>query len=557
MTSPQNAHLFLVSQTTAPTLPPLSPDNATREHFPIAANTIQVVLDTPVDGKTDFLTATYSDQLSGVLDSDEASLTASDAASGTPPDTVTFTSDFISFPGTIDHGFSLSFSSVNSNDGSGGLQLGAGNFFKSFTAAGTGTFDTDFSGQLGGQKFEDTNGNGREDPGEPGLAGWQIFLDGNGVQRETVTDANGNYLFTDVDPGTYSVSEEVRPGWVQTTVSPGPITVVSGSDITGIDFGNFQLGSIAGEKFQDTNGNGVQDPGEPGLAGWTIVLDAVGGTTHLTTVTDAAGNYDFTDLPAGTYRIREVAQPGWVQTTVNPADISIVSGSNITGVNFGNFQLGSIAGEKFQDTNGNGVQDPGEPGLAGWTIVLDAVGGTTHLTTVTDAAGNYDFTDLPAGTYRIREVAQPGWVQTTVNPADISIMSGSNIAGVDFGNTMPAQAPPLIPAFPITMPPPTPPTIISKLDTIAPNLLGIENGLLVADSAFIGGLYQNLLNRTVDRAGLAHWIQLLLAGVSRQQVAMAIWQSPEHRGVEVDQFYTTYLGAVRMPKAVCIGSMLS
>jgi hypothetical protein len=542
LTTPLTARLFLTAQTSAATFPPLPPDNTTREHFPVAANMIQVLLDTPVDGKTNFLTVTFSDLFGGVLGSHEASLTASDAASGMPPDMVTFTSDFINFTGTINHGISLSFSSVDSVDGSGGLQLGDGDFFKSFTAAGTGAFDTSFSGQIRGEKFQDTNGNGRKDLGEPGLAGWHIFLDGNGVHRETVTDANGNYTFADVNPGIYQVSEEARPGWVQTTVSPGAITVVSGSDITGIDFGNFQLGSIAGTKFQDSNGNGIRDVGEPGLAGWTIVLDAVGGSTHLSTVTDATGSYRFTDVPAGTYQVREVGQPGWAQTTGNPPDITVVSGSQITGIDFGNFQLGSIAGTKFQDSNGNGVRDVSEPGLAGWTIVLDAGGGSTPLTAVTDVTGSYLFSNLPAGTYRVQEVGQPGWVQTTVNPPDITVVSGSDITGVDFGNEMAPVTPPLIPGFPGTGPPPSPPAMVSKLELFAPNLFGIQNGLLAADSAYIGALYQSLLNRSVDDMGLAHWLQMLLADLTRGQVAMAIWQSPEHRGVEVDQFYTTFLG---------------
>jgi uncharacterized protein (DUF2141 family) len=644
LTSPLAAHLFLTSQTSTAASPPVAPDNTSREPFPVATNTIQVVLDTPVNGETNFLTVTFSGLFSGVLGAPEASLTASDAAGGTPPDTVTFTSDFIDFTGTLNHGVSLSFSSVNSVDGSGGLQLGSGSFFKSFTTAGTGTFDTSFPGQIGGLVFQDSNDNGMRDAGEPGLAGWHVFLNGNGVQEETVTDANGNYSFTDLPPGTYQVTEENRPGWMQTTVSPGPATVLSGSNITGLDFGNFQLGTVSGTVFQDTNDNGVLDAGEPGLAGWTVDLEAVGGSTQLSTVTDASGNYSFSDLPAGTYSIHEVVQAGWMQTTANPPDITVTGGSNFTGIDFGNFQPGTISGMKFEDVNGNGMRDAGELGLEGWTIILDAVGGSTQMSTVTDASGNYSFTGLmagtysiqevsqpgwvettvnpanititsgasftgidfgnfqlgsvsgrlfldskgtglpdsgepglagwtvnldavdgstqlstvtdgagnfsftglPAGTYSIQEVGQPGWVQTTANPPDITVTSGSNSTGVDFGNEMVAVmvpvAPALIPGFPITGPPPNPPVMFSKLDLFAPSFAGIPNGLLAADSAYIGALYETLLNRPVDQAGLTHWLDMLLAGMTREQVATAIWQSPEHRSIEVDQFYTTFLG---------------
>lgn len=53
-------------------------------------------------------------------------------------DTVQFTSDFLSFDQTIERNFSLSFTSLNPS-----LQLSANNFLSSFTAAGTGTFDSD------------------------------------------------------------------------------------------------------------------------------------------------------------------------------------------------------------------------------------------------------------------------------------------------------------------------------------------------------------------------------------------------------------------------------
>jgi hypothetical protein len=147
-----------------------------------------------------------------------------------------------------------------------------------------------------------------------------------------------------------------------------------------------------------------------------------------------------------------------------------------------------------------------------------------------------------AGTYSLHEVGQPGWVQTTVNPPNLTVVSGSTFTGIDFGNEMLPMSPPLIPGFPETGPPPTPPAMVSKLELFAPILAGMQTGLLEQDSAYIGALYQSLLGRSVDEAGLAHWLQMLLAGVTPEQVATAIWQSPEHRGVEVDQFYTTYLG---------------
>src|SRR5579871_1343765 len=351
LTGPLTAHLFLNSETATANIAPQGSDNLTRDHFAAADNTIQIVLDTPVDGKSNFLTVMYSDILSGRLGSHEASLRASDAASGVPPDTVTFTSDFINFTGTINHGFSLSFSSVDTNDDGNGLEQGDGGFFKSFTAAATGTFDTNFSGAISGTKFQDTNGNGVRDPGEPGLQGWTILLDSldGTTHLSTVTDVNGNYSFTDLNPGVYRVREQGQAGWVQITVNPGDVTVLSGSNAMGVDFGNFQLGSIAGQKFQDTNGDGLREPGEPGLQGFTIDLDSLDGVTHLTTVTDANGNFSFMNLLPGTYRVREENRPGYVQTTVNPGDVSILSGSRVSGVDFGNFQLGSIAGQKFVD----------------------------------------------------------------------------------------------------------------------------------------------------------------------------------------------------------------
>ena len=92
----------------------------------------------------------------------------------------------------------------------------------------------------------------------------------------------------------------------------------------------------------------------------------------------------------------------------------------------------TLRGVKFSDLNGNGIKDPGEPGLAGWKINLS---GTASGSAVTDSMGNYSFSGLAPGTYCVDEVAQPGWTKT--KPAAnycIALGSGQVIDTLDFGN---------------------------------------------------------------------------------------------------------------------------
>src|SRR3989442_1695964 len=81
---------------------------------------------------------------------------------------------------------------------------------------------------------------------------------------------------------------------------------------TGGDPGGGGLGEIDGTSYLDVNRDGFQEAGEPGLAGWTIALNLVNpdGTVTLqtTTLTDAAGNYAFPALSAGTYLVCETVQ---------------------------------------------------------------------------------------------------------------------------------------------------------------------------------------------------------------------------------------------------------
>ena len=95
--------------------------------------------------------------------------------------------------------------------------------------------------------------------------------------------------------------------------------------------------------------------------------------------------------------------------------MTISDGNNHFFRNFGNYKIPvyNITGYKWNDLNGNGIRDPGEPGLANWTIGLGNATIPYYATNITDAAGNYSFVNVPKGIFVLNETLQPGWKNTT------------------------------------------------------------------------------------------------------------------------------------------------
>ncbi len=106
------------------------------------------------------------------------------------------------------------------------------------------------------KKFYDLNANGIDDDNLP-VPGWNITLSGTDVNNvavgpvNQVTGVNGTTAFTNLDKGTYTVSEGSVSGWVATTATSANLNLTTCDNPPQINFGNVCLGGA------NTGGGGL------------------------------------------------------------------------------------------------------------------------------------------------------------------------------------------------------------------------------------------------------------------------------------------------------------
>lgn len=151
------------------------------------------------------------------------------------------------------------------------------------------------------------------------------------------------------------------------------------------------------------------------------------------------------------------------------------------------------------------------------TVFLDLDGtgvpDSTNPSTTTDANGDFSFTGLAPGTYTVL----PSLGVTTTPPAVTVNVPSGEVATADLGDVL--------------------------TSTILPLFVGAAGGAQPsgADASFINSVYVNVLDRAVEATGLAYWQQQLSAGLSRSEVVQQIWDSVEHRELEIDEYYHEFL----------------
>ena len=338
-------------------------------------------------------------------------------------------------------------------------------------------FGYEASGRIGDQVWKDVNGNGLQDPGEPGLAGVQLVLAEEGGEdlRTVTSNIDGSYQFSGLFKGTYVLRvESTPPGLAPTLCNVGgddtidndcsPVTVVlTGHDTVDrtVDFGFAGTGSIGDLVWTDGDCDGVQDPGETGPDGVRVVLrDPFGNDRETFT---SGGAYGFTGLCAGDYTVTVdestlppdsfpapcmVGGPA-LDSNCSPARVTLPANDTVDDtIDFGYCVQGSasIGDTVWDDLDGDGLQDPGEPGLAGVVVRLEDGAGGALATDTTGLDGRYRFDFLPAGTYVVDVDTPPGFAPSPCEvgppdadsnclPAAVNLGSGEYDDTIDFGYT--------------------------------------------------------------------------------------------------------------------------
>ncbi len=332
-----------------------------------------------------------------------------------------------------------------------------------------------------GSVRNDLDGDGDPSDTDPPLPNVpvQLFTDPNAdgnpadglLIASTVTNAQGNYQFSGLAARDYVLQVTNVLGATSTYDAEGSLTdnrirlPLNGTTVTGRDFLNTGaiLASISGFVFNEgpANTGGFSGDDLP-LPGVFIRLYADANNNGIADLTDPLitttatlrnGSYTLQGLPAGNYVIVELDPPGTsslADSQGNPTDSTIavtLAGTPVTGRNFLNSgaTFSSIIGHVRDDFDSDGnLTDPDKP-IPGVTIQLYIDLYSDGLLTnedifleeaVTNTAGQFVFSNLPGGSYLLREIDPRGAISTgdTQGPNDnlvgIQITNANNTSAV-------------------------------------------------------------------------------------------------------------------------------
>lgn len=211
-------------------------------------------------------------------------------------------------------------------------------------------------GAITGRVFNDPLHNGVDNPSDPGLPGWLVYIDVKHTGQfdpsndpYQITDASGSYTFNNVKPGTYFVGEVLWPTYVESTpvsvFGEHTVNVPSGTTVTKVDFGDYSTSAQVLIDDADTSNfhtnGGDWDPNNPnGFNGGSHTNPNFDPTQNAQwTVTTGKGRFelfatwanDTTFDPNATYKIFDGTTSGTLLGTVTENQVLAPYQANING----------------------------------------------------------------------------------------------------------------------------------------------------------------------------------------------------------------------------------
>ena len=282
--------------------------------------------------------------------------------------------------------------------------------------------------RLSGKVYYDANESSSFDNGEDPFKDITVELIGadGSVVATTKTDADGNYSFTGLDAGTYTVKVTKAGDIAELTQTEDPdgtkdnasgaITLNADNPVReNVNFGYIKKHAISGNVYLDQNRDKTKNTGDIDLSGVTVKLLDKDGNVVGTTTTDKDGNYSFTGLNDGTYTVQvdktgpladkeQTEDPSGKTDSRSQAITFTRTDPDVTNVNFGYADNYSIHGLVYRDGDRNETHGATEKGYANQTVELRDKDGKVVATTTTDENGAYSFEKLPAGDYTVKVV---------------------------------------------------------------------------------------------------------------------------------------------------------
>ena len=280
--------------------------------------------------------------------------------------------------------------------------------------------------RLSGKVYYDANESSSFDNGEDPFKDITVELlgaDGN-VVATTKTDADGNYSFTGLDAGTYTVKVTKAGDIAELTQTEDPdgtkdnasgaITLNADNPVReNVNFGYIKKHAISGNVYLDQNRDKTKNTGDIDLSGVTVKLLDKDGNVVGTTTTDKDGNYSFTGLNDGTYTVQvdktgpladkeQTEDPSGKTDSRSQAITFTRTDPDVTNVNFGYAEDYTVSGTVYYDKDRSETLNNSEPGFDGITVNLLGEDGQVVATTTTKADGTYSFSKLPAGKYTVK-----------------------------------------------------------------------------------------------------------------------------------------------------------